>query len=591
MKKIGIIGLVLFCFLAKTRSQTHADSVRFETFVTQVKKYAVDSPQFHADSSYYFATQALKFAQTTGNKFLIAQGYYYQGASLVNAPLSMANKAAGREELHKAARLFKEMNKKEWYLLAVKDLYILEGHFFDGKSEKSGLYQALAIEGRSDPDFQYPDNLRENEPDQPMTRATILRVIRSGERYIQQLKAQNNPESLMYAHEILGKYNHYYGDYSKSIPHFESAFYLSETTHNEWFSPIILNGLLPTLLNAKKYNDSEKWSKKGLELLQNLKIPELRRRFLDFMYQALKGQGRWNEAVNYKEKSYVLYDSLQDEAILKNGVYMQEKLGAERKQFIAEQQAHLQQQRLNYALFGAGVLLLVIVGLLWYNNTLRQTKQQLEAKNAEISAALLRGQTQERKRVASDLHDNLVAKIAGLRWRFQMIEKQELGSRNLKLYEDVGRGLEETLADVRMISHNLQPAQLEEKGLVAALQKMINDTNELGKTLFYLEIPDGLPRFTPNIEFELYTIALELTTNVLRHSKAKKAGVTLTLQSDMLSLIVLDDGIGMTSTSTTGMGMQNVRSRVERLRGTMYIVSTNGTQVEITIPSHALRRT
>jgi len=172
-----------------------------------------------------------------------------------------------------------------------------------------------------------------------------------------------------------------------------------------------------------------------------------------------------------------------------------------------------------------------------------------------------------------------------------MIEKQELGSRNLKLYEDVGRGLEETLADVRMISHNLQPAQLEEKGLVAALQKMINDTNELGKTLFYLEIPDGLPRFTPNIEFELYTIALELTTNVLRHSKAKKAGVTLTLQSDMLSLIVLDDGIGMTSTSTTGMGMQNVRSRVERLRGTMYIVSTNGTQVEITIPSHALRRT
>lgn len=591
MKKIGIIGLVLFCFLSKTRSQTRADSVRFEEYVRQMKRYAIDAPKANADSSYYFASQALKFARTTGDKFLLAQAYYYQGACLVNIPLSMANKSAGRDELYKAAHLFKELDKKEWYLLVIKDLYVLEGHFLEGKSEKSGLYQAIVIEGRSDSNFEYPDNLLENEPDRPITRATNLRIIQSGERYIGQLERQNKKELLMYAHEVLGKYSHYYGDYSKAIKHFEAAFGLSQRLQIRWFSVIILNGMLPVLLANKQFLEAEKWAKKGLEILQTLNLPEMQHRFLDYVYHALKSQKRWHEAVGFKEKSYALFDSLQDDALIKNGVYIQEKLAAERKQFVAEQQAQIQQQRLYYALLGGGLLLLIIVGLVGYNITLRKTKQQLEAKNAEISAALLRGQTQERKRVASDLHDNLVAKIAGLRWRFQMMEKQELGSRNLKLYEDVGRGLEETLADVRMISHNLQPAQLEEKGLVAALQKMINDTNELGKTLFHLEIPDDLPRFTPNIEFELYTIALELTTNVLRHSKAKKAGVTLTLQSDMLSLIVLDDGIGMTSTSTNGMGVQNVRSRVERLRGTMYIVSTNGTQVEITIPNHALRRT
>lgn len=591
MKKIGIIGLVLFCFLSKTRSQTRVDSVRFEEYVRQMKKYAIDAPKANADSSYYFASQALKFAQTTGDKFLLAQAYYYQGACLVNIPLSMANKSAGRDELYKAAHLFKELDKKEWYLLVVKDLYVLEGHFLEGKSEKSGLYQAIAIEGRSDPNFEYPDNLLENEPDRLITRPTNLRIIQSGERYIRQLERQHNQELLMYAHEVLGKYSHYYGDYPKAIKHFEAAFDLSQTLQVRWFSVVVLNGMLPVLLVNKQFIAAEKWAKKGLEILQTLNLPEMQHRFLDHVYQALKAQKRWNEAVGFKEKSYALFDSLQDDALIKNGVYIQEKLAAERKQFVAEQQAQIQQQRLYYALLGGGLLLLIVLGLAGYTMTLRQTKRQLEAKNLEISAALLRGQTQERKRVASDLHDNLVAKIAGLRWRFQMIEKQELSARNLKLYDDVGRGLEETLADVRMISHNLQPAQLEEKGLSAALQKMISDTNELGKTFFHLEVSDDLPRFTPNTEFELYTIALELTTNVLRHSQAQKANVVLGIHSDVLSLVVLDDGIGIKNTSTNGMGMQNVRSRVERLNGAICILSTNGTQVEITIPNHALRRT
>jgi signal transduction histidine kinase len=590
MRRKLLIGFLLGVIFY-TRSLAQSDSVRFAEYVKLIEKYGVNSPKYNADSGYYFATQALRFAQSKNDKYMIAKSYYYQGFSLANVPFSIANKSVGREELHKAARMFKELNKKEDYLLAVKDLYIIESHFFNGKSEKSALYQAITMEGRSDPNFKYPDSLPENTPDKPLTRATNLRIIKAVEKYLQLLENQNKPESIMYAQEILGVYSHHYGEYNKSINYFESAFKLSEKTNNQWFSSIILNGMIPTLLDAKRYEEAEQWTKKGLILVQSQNMPHLRRRFLDFMYQSLKEKGEWNEAVSYKEKSYALYDSLQDEAVLKNAVYMDEKLNAERKQFAAEQTSQIQQQRLNYSLFGGGFLLLIIGGLVWYNAALRQTKKQLETKNAEISEALLRGQTQERKRVASDLHDNLVAKIAGLRWRFQMMDKNELGTKNLKLYEDVEYGLGEALADVRMVSHNLQPMQLEEKGLTEAVKKMVDDINQLGKTHFELFFSEDVPRFMPKVEFELYNVMLELTTNVLRHAQAKNASIVLRELNGTFRMFVKDDGIGMVEKLSDGMGIKNVKNRVAGLGGMMNIQQEEGTKIEIVIPNHALRHT
>ena len=373
-----------------------------------------------------------------------------------------------------------------------------------------------------------------------------------------------------------------------AIKHLTDALTLAYSQKNDFFSVVILTALTDNLLADKQFVKAQVYASQGLELLSSkVNVPTLKRRFLDFLYQANKGQGRWQVAFDYKEKSYALYDSLQDEAILKNGEATEQKITAERKQFETEKLVQIQQQRLNYSIFALVTLLLVVGGLIWYGIHLRKTKKQLEIQNAAISAALLRGQTRECKRVASDLHDNLVAKIAGIRWRFQMIDKGELTHYNTQLYETVEQALTEVLTDVRHISHNLLPLELEQTGLKGALQKLIAENNELQKIKFRLDLPTDFPRLSSKIEFELYNIVLELTTNILRHAQATEAEATLMLVQNGLSLIVTDNGVGLSNSTPKGMGLQNVQTRVEGLNGTFTYHVEKGTKLSITIPTLA----
>lgn len=64
-----------------------------------------------------------------------------------------------------------------------------------------------------------------------------------------------------------------------------------------------------------------------------------------------------------------------------------------------------------------------------------------------------------------------------------MIDKKELTSANVRLYETVDQALDEALTDIRLISHNLLPAEFENAGLEAALHKLVGEINELGKTI------------------------------------------------------------------------------------------------------------
>lgn len=588
MPKQPLICLLLL-FSGGVFAQTQSDSPRFEQYVGLIEKYHISTATANADSSVYYAEEALRFAQTTRNDLLIGRASFYKGRSLLNVTWRMANRKLGEEELYKAAETFKKLKNLEWYTLTIKELYILESHDFDGFSEKSGFYQALTIEGKMKQGFVYPDNLKQNEPVRALTRATNLRVIAACTKYIALLETRQDHKRLMYAHEVTGKYYGYLKDYAQAVKHFKRGFALTQRNRDDFFSIITLSGLVKVLLSDKQFVEAETAVNQALVLLEKTKIPDLKRLFLDYLYQALKGQGRWQEAFSQKEKSYALYDSLQNRAILKNGEATEQKIAAERKQMEAERLAESQQKRLNYALIGAFGLLITVFLLSWYNKNLRKNQRELEIKNAEISAALLRGQTQERKRVASDLHDNLLAKITGIRWRFQMIDKAAMTASNAKLYESVDQALAEALTDVRLISHNMLPTELEEKGLQAALQKLIAEINELGKTKFSLVLPENSARLSPKIEFEVYNIALELTTNILRHAQAEQASVELRRgrprgENEELELWISDDGVGIDAEATKGMGIQNVRNRVENLGGTMSMANQKGTVIEIAIP-------
>ena len=221
----------------------------------------------------------------------------------------------------------------------------------------------------------------------------------------------------------------------------------------------------------------------------------------------------------------------------------------------------------------------------WNNRQLKIKNEELRVKNDEISGAMFRGQTIERKRVASELHDNLNTKIVALKWRFEALDTSKYTQQDQKILADFIQVLEDIYMDVRLISHNLLPAELESQGIAIALQKLLNNISNQHIGFHFLT--EGITeRFDPQLEHELYNIALELINNILKDANASQAWVSLTQQEDKISLTVSDNGKGIDLTQTAnGVGLRNVHSRVENLNGKLQISkqSTHGTNVQIDV--------
>ena len=299
------------------------------------------------------------------------------------------------------------------------------------------------------------------------------------------------------------------------------------------------------------------------------------------IYLINKLKGNNDEAIKYLEyhwvhedslsiertqKTYADYDFLKKETQIKT--LENEKLQTE---------ANRQKMIRNLLI----VSLLAGIGFVFY---VGRNNQKLKAKNREIEEAMLKGQTTERKRVAAELHDNLSAKISGIRWRLESIQPIFEVEKHQKIYDSSVNALSEIYTDVRLIAHNLLPEELETKGLKAAIEKLISELNSLGKTQFLLDNINNLGRFSNKIEYEIYSIILELSNNILKHSKAKSANIFLEKIGNKMILKVSDNGIGIEHLiDLKGMGIDNLKSRVETLRGKVQFFNKNGLTVKIEI--------
>ncbi len=236
-----------------------------------------------------------------------------------------------------------------------------------------------------------------------------------------------------------------------------------------------------------------------------------------------------------------------------------------------------------------GLLLLgVLVSLyaLWSNRRLRTKNQELFHKNQEIEKALHKGQKIERKRVASELHDNLNTKLAAIRWHLESMQTEGFNAFNTRIHSRLVEMTNDVYKDVRLISHNMLPTELETDGLPAALQKLVSKFED-NTVDFQLVVRNINSRFPTETEHQLYNIALELVNNVIKHAQATTLRISLDRDNSDVTLSVIDNGVGMpVTTLSDGMGMRNIINRAESLQGSATIenLTSGGTRVSVTIP-------
>ncbi len=214
----------------------------------------------------------------------------------------------------------------------------------------------------------------------------------------------------------------------------------------------------------------------------------------------------------------------------------------------------------------------------------RTRTAELQKSYNESKEAMQRGQSIERKRMAADLHDNLESLLTAINISLDNINTEQLTERERKIYANILSMTENSYDEVRILSHNLMPEELEKEGLENALRMMIGKMNTNQKIRFSLII-NNLAYQNKAIDLNIYAICLELIQNIIKHSKATNATISLFEKANILWLEVVDKGTGINKNNEKGIGFKNIQDRLETMDGEFYIDSekSKGTKLVVSV--------
>jgi signal transduction histidine kinase len=321
--------------------------------------------------------------------------------------------------------------------------------------------------------------------------------------------------------------------------------------------------------------------------------------------------GNYKIASDYFSKTLTLSDSLFKVSTSEKVAEVEAKYQNEKKQ-----QAILQLEKdkqiqslslkqkstLNYILV-VSMLGLLISGFLGYRNVRHRqqlAKQQDELQRQRIRElekdrqliavdSLLRGQEEERSRLAKDLHDGLGGLLSGVKFSLSnMKDNLIVTPDNMAVFERSLDMIDTSIRELRRVAHNMMPEMLVKFGLDEALKEYCNTVNATKLISVKYQSFGMDTRLDSSKEIIIYRIIQELLNNVLKHAAASETLVQLVKEGNRLSIEVEDNGKGFDPSmleNNKGAGWTNIRSRVDYLQGQLDIKSDvgKGTSVSIEI--------
>ena len=246
-------------------------------------------------------------------------------------------------------------------------------------------------------------------------------------------------------------------------------------------------------------------------------------------------------------------------------------------------------------LIGVILLLSILIGLLAYSYYRRhklkeEAKLQLFITNQQELAtkAILSAEENERKRIAGDLHDGLGQMIVAAKMNLSVIEDElPFTSEEQKYtFEKIINLIDNSLKEVRTVSHTMMPNALLKAGLASAISEFIK---QIDKRVIKIQLhTEGLQdRIDQNTESILYRVVQECVNNVIKHSGASQLDISLIKSQDKIEATIEDNGKGFDiKTAVLGIGLNNIKTRIKFLKGDIEWSSElgHGTIVSFQVP-------
>ncbi|MCG2615668.1 sensor histidine kinase [Terrimonas sp. NA20] len=269
----------------------------------------------------------------------------------------------------------------------------------------------------------------------------------------------------------------------------------------------------------------------------------------------------------------------------------------EHEKTIQQQQFELQQK--NYWLAAViSILMLSKLLIYWYYRRYKHSQkirlqEEISRQQAISAKAVIIAAEEERQRIARDLHDGVGQMMSAAKMNLSAFESNLPGTskEHQSSLEKIMTLVDESCREIRQVSHNMMLSTSFKKTLGEALKDFINkiDHNTLNIHLYTEGLDQSLD---PSTEVMLYRIIQECVNNVIKHAHATILDISIIRDTDGISATIEDNGRGFDArekVKSGGMGLKNIHTRIEYLKGNIDIDSSpgRGTVISLQIPAVA----
>jgi len=201
-----------------------------------------------------------------------------------------------------------------------------------------------------------------------------------------------------------------------------------------------------------------------------------------------------------------------------------------------------------------------------------------------ITETAIDTQESERGMLGRELHDNINQILAAAKMYIGMAKAGQ--GNTPELIKDSFKLVDNAMEEIWKLSKTLVAPSLGDIGLKEALEELVEEINITTPTYFQLEYKSKR-NVDKKIELMIYRIVQEQINNILKYAKAKEADIKINIEESRLFLSIIDNGVGFDpGIKATGIGIKNIKSRIEFYSGDFKIISSpgNGCALKVEAP-------
>ena len=490
---------------------------------------------------------------------------------------------------------------KEWYQTALD--YYMEGlSYFEPQNDTRileyiyynlcELYSDIEVEEKA---IEYGEKAYALNPENPYVLTILSKAYAAAHQYetaksysekaLEICRLQNNVYVMREVYFILGTLALYDFDLEKAETY---AQHVIESDQIFGSGYLYYDKYLLSKIEQLKgnYSLSETYIRDALQIAEENDLQIEKKRCYMILSELTVAQHNYRDHIRFMVELDKIEKTMAKNATLRAAAEMEARYETAKKELKITTLEEEKRFMIWLSISGGAVLLLSLAScfFLWRWTVQKkrlaeqQIKQLIQEKQLVATQSVLDGETRERARLARDLHDGLGSLLTGV--KLQLLEMKQgvkLEYADSESFDKALGMLDDSVSEMRRVAHHLMPDSLSRFGLKPAVADFCTNLPMVQFAYYGDE-----SRLDPNMEVMLYRSIHELVNNALKHAGATRIMVQIIQEPDRIAFTVQDDGTGFNPSAVTeGMGLQNIRTRIEVYNGLLDINSTAGEGTEI----------